>query len=84
MTSGHSGLKPPDAVHIATACISGVDEMHTFDDRLLGMDGIIDKSDGTKLKICKPDAGGPPAPLLDTLKHEAPHDETASPAPSKA
>ena len=63
-----SGLKPPDATHLATAAISDVEEMHTFDDRLLKLDGIIDKSDGTKLKICKPDPGGPPAPLLEAMK----------------
>jgi len=68
MTSGFSGLKPPDAIHLATATISGVEEMHTFDARLLGLDGVIDKIDGTRLKICKPDPGGPPAPLLDALK----------------
>jgi predicted nucleic acid-binding protein len=62
----HRGLKPPDAVHVATAAVSpGVEEMHTFDDRLLQFDNLIDKADGTKLKICKPDAGAPPAPLLE-------------------
>jgi predicted nucleic acid-binding protein len=62
----YGSLKPPDAVHIATAAVSpGVEEMHTFDDRLLKLDGLIDKADGTKLKICKPDAGAPPAPLLE-------------------
>ena len=35
---------------------------------LLAPDGEIDKSDGTKLKICKPDPGGPPTLLLDPLK----------------
>jgi predicted nucleic acid-binding protein len=65
----HPGLKPPDAVHLATAAVSpGVEEMHTFDDRLLALDGAIDKADGTKLKICKPDAGAPPAPLLEAIK----------------
>jgi predicted nucleic acid-binding protein len=68
MTGGYSGLKPPDAVHVATAAVSGVEEMHTFDDKLLNLDGLIDKADGTKLKICKPDPGGPPAPLLDAIK----------------
>ena len=42
--------------------------MHTFDDKLLGLDGLIDKLDGTKLKICKPDPGGPAAPLLEAMK----------------
>jgi predicted nucleic acid-binding protein len=65
----HSGLKPPDAVHIATAAVSpGVEEMHTFDDRLIKLDGLIDKADRTKLKICKPDAGSPPAPLFEAAR----------------
>jgi predicted nucleic acid-binding protein len=64
----YGSLKPPDAVHIATAAVSpGVEEMHTFDDRLLKLDGLIDKADGTNLKICKPDAGAPPAPLLEAV-----------------
>jgi predicted nucleic acid-binding protein len=29
------GIKPPDATHLATAAVSNVEEMHTFDDRLL-------------------------------------------------
>lgn len=58
----------PDAVHVATAAISpGIEEMHTFDDRLLALNGAIDKADGTKLKICKPDAGAPAAPLLEAM-----------------
>ncbi len=66
----HPGLKAPDAVHVATACVSpGVDEMHTFDDRLLALNGSVDKIDGTKLKICKPDSGAPPAPLLEAMAH---------------
>jgi predicted nucleic acid-binding protein len=70
MTSGVGGLKPADAIHVATAAISGVEEMHSFDGKLLGFDGLMDKADGTKLKICKPDPGSPPAPLLDALKQE--------------
>jgi predicted nucleic acid-binding protein len=66
--SGFSGLKPQDACHLATAAIANVEERHTFDDRLLNLDGKIEKSDGTKLKICKPDPGGKPAPLLDEMK----------------
>jgi predicted nucleic acid-binding protein len=62
------GLKPADATHLATAAVSSVDEMHTYDDRLLNLDGKIDKTDGTKLKICKPDPGGPPVPLLEAMK----------------
>lgn len=75
MRGGHSGLKPPDATHLATAAISDVEEMHTFDDRLLVLNGTIDKSDGTKLKICKPDPGGTSPPLLAMMKQPNAQDE---------
>jgi predicted nucleic acid-binding protein len=72
----HPGLKPPDAVHVATAAVSpGVEEMHSFDDRLLALNGAVDKADGTKLKICKPDAGAPPAPLLEAIHGENPEEK---------
>ena len=67
-----SKLKPADACHLASAAVANVEEMHTYDDRLLALDGIIDKLDGTKLKICNPDVGGAPAPLLDAMKALAP------------
>jgi predicted nucleic acid-binding protein len=64
-------MKSPDAVHLATAAVApGVEEMHTFDERLLRLDGLLDRVDGTKLKICKPDAGAPPAPLLEKMNAE--------------
>jgi len=69
MLGGYAGLKPPDACHLATAAISNVDEMHTFDGALLNLDGKIDKADGTKLKICKPEAGAP-LPLFGFLREE--------------
>jgi len=65
MQRGYSKLKPPDASHIAAAAIACVEEMHTFDDKLLALDGMIDKADGTRLRICKPSLGGPPLPLLE-------------------
>jgi predicted nucleic acid-binding protein len=68
MVAGHAGLKPPDAIHLATACIANVDEFHTFDDRLLGLDGVIDRLDGMKLFIKKPTVPAPPAPLLDEIE----------------
>ncbi len=65
MLFGYAGLKPPDAVHLATAAVTpGVEALHTFDKKLLDLDGLIEKTDGTKLQICKPDAVGEPAPLL--------------------
>lgn len=74
MRSGFS-LKPPDACHLATAALAFVDEAHTFDRKLLGLDGLIDKPDGTKLKIVKPDPGGIPAPLFDKMKSGDERDE---------
>jgi predicted nucleic acid-binding protein len=68
MLERHAGLKPPDAVHLATACTANVHEFHTFDDRLLALDGLIDKTDGTRLVIKKPAVPGPSAPLLDEIE----------------
>lgn len=64
MMSGY-GLKPPDACHIATALLTpGANALHTFDAKLRNLDGQLSKPDGTPLKICLPDAGGPVPPLL--------------------
>ena len=70
MQRGCSKLKPADASHLAAAAIACVEEMHTFDDKLLALDGMIDKPDGTKLRICKPAMGGPPLPLLERMDGE--------------
>lgn len=65
MMTGYSKLKPPDACHLATAAITpDVTEMHTFDERLLNLNNKIRKADGSLLKICLPDVGTPPPPLL--------------------
>lgn len=68
MQRGYGGLKPLDAVHLATAIVANVDELHTFDDRLLALDEKLIKLDGTTLKICKPAHGGAPMPLLDAAE----------------
>ncbi len=65
MRAGYSKLKPPDASHLATAAIANVDEMQTFDGKLLDLDGLITKANGTKLKITKPGPSGAPLPLLE-------------------
>ncbi|MGA8380751.1 MAG: type II toxin-antitoxin system VapC family toxin [Stellaceae bacterium] len=70
MLSGHSGLKPIDAVHLATACVANVCEFHTFDQRLLTLDGKLDKLDGTRLAIKKPGVPAAPAPLLEGLERQ--------------
>lgn len=47
----HKALKPKDSVHVATAIIQKIPELHTFDDWLLKLDG---KYGNPKLKICQP------------------------------
>ena len=68
MLAGHAGLRPADAIHVATACISNADELHTFDDKLLDLDSRTDRKDGTRLRIRKPRLPAPPAPLLEAIE----------------
>ncbi|WOI53708.1 type II toxin-antitoxin system VapC family toxin [Parvularcula sp. LCG005] len=64
--------KPQDAVHLATALIYSLDELHTFDGSdLIRLDGQIEKPDGELLKICEPPS--PPDPNAGTL-FEGSHD----------
>jgi predicted nucleic acid-binding protein len=44
-------IKTPDATHLATAIIYRVDAMHTFDGRLLSLNGA---GTGRQLVVCKP------------------------------
>jgi predicted nucleic acid-binding protein len=37
----HPGLKPKDAIHVASALFIGVDVLHTYDDFLLKMSGKV-------------------------------------------
>lgn len=59
--------KPNDGVHLATAAILNVDEMHTYDGAdLLKLDGKVLMSNGKPLKICRaaPIPSPPAAPDL--------------------
>lgn len=81
MQAAHAGLKPADATHLASAAISDVDFMHTFDEKLLKLDNKINKLDGTKLRITKPELGNAPVPLLE-LASSPVEDEIVADAPS--
>jgi hypothetical protein len=85
MQAGYSGLKPPDAIHIASALISNSEELHTFDDEVLKLNGLISKADGSKLKIVKPDTSAP-APLFATATTPRPDadDVASTPVPKEA
>ncbi|MFL5297368.1 MAG: type II toxin-antitoxin system VapC family toxin [Phenylobacterium sp.] len=53
--NGDGLKKPQDALHLATAVIENVDEMHTFDGSdLLKLNGKVKRSDGMTLSIQKP------------------------------
>ncbi|KYK48146.1 hypothetical protein A1D31_00015 [Bradyrhizobium liaoningense] len=72
MLGGYSGLKPPDAAHIATALITpGIEEMHTFDGALLNLHGKIDTEAGERLKISRPNTGERSPPLLEHLERSS-------------
>lgn len=53
-TSGLAGLKPPDAVHLASAHRARVDEMHSYDEALIKLSETITGQDGKPMRICKP------------------------------
>lgn len=63
--SGLVSLKPPDAIHLASALRADAPEINTFDTDLLKLDGTIPRKEGDPLKIIKPGTGGSPLPLLD-------------------
>ncbi len=57
MIAGHAGLKLVDAMLLATAIEVEVSEFHTYDRKLLNLDGKLPQKSGGHLRICKPDAG---------------------------
>lgn len=62
-------LKPADACHLATALQTpSVEEFHTFDADIRSLNNKLAKPDGSMLRICLPDVGGPPPPLLKSRK----------------
>ena len=63
--SGLANIKPPDAVHLASSQIASVNEFHTFDEKILKLDGHLAGLDGKIIKICKPTEGIPIGPLFD-------------------
>lgn len=64
-TTGLVNLKPPDAIHLASAQRAGAVEMHTFDKKVLNFDGRITGADGQPMKICKPTEGRSIGPLFE-------------------
>ena len=56
--------KPQDGIHLATALLNNVDELHTFDrENLLSLSDRIPRKDGKHLRICNPPKRPKPKPL---------------------
>jgi predicted nucleic acid-binding protein len=68
--SGLVNLKPADTVHLASAQRAKVTELHTFDDKILALDGKVLGADGSPIKICRPTQGTPLGPLFEETKDE--------------
>lgn len=70
--------KPQDALHLATAVLENVDELHTFDGcDLLKLAGLVKREDSMTLMICKPPEPPPPEPKPRTLFDDWGSDEHA-------
>jgi len=62
--SGLITLKPPDAIHLASALRAEVDQINTFDQQILSLNGKIPSRGGAPMRICKPGEDKSPLPLL--------------------
>ncbi|MEK0338181.1 MAG: type II toxin-antitoxin system VapC family toxin [Nitrosopumilus sp.] len=47
----HQGLRPKDSIHVATAIIQKIPELHTFDEYLLKLSGKVGNQN---FRICEP------------------------------
>jgi predicted nucleic acid-binding protein len=66
--------KPNDAIHVATAALLNLDELHTYDEKdILPLNGMIKRADGELLKIMRPPEPPPGTkmPLLEAKKADA-------------
>ncbi len=69
-TSSLVGLKPADAVHLASAQRALVLEFHTFDEAVLKLDGQIAANNGNAIKICKPGESDPLGGLFENSEKD--------------
>ncbi len=68
LLAGIAGLKPPDAIHLASALVTNSHVFHTFDDKLLSMNAQFDRMDGVALKITRPTEEEPVPELLKLMQ----------------
>lgn len=67
-----AGLKPFDAIHLASALVAEIQVFHTFDDRLLSKTNQLSLSDGSTMKIVRPTEE---LPMPELLKRMQPNDK---------
>ncbi len=66
--AGLQGVKPPDAVHLASAIVWSIPVLHTFDDDLLKLDKLLTLADGNQLRILRPTEEQPIPDLLKAMQ----------------
>lgn len=66
--AGIGKLKPPDAVHLASALVANVPIFHTFDKGLLALDKQFSLAEGGELVVLRPTEEVPMPPLLEAMQ----------------
>ena len=66
--AGIGKLKPPDAIHLASALVANVPVFHTFDKGLLVLDKQLTLAEGGELAILRPTEEVPMPPLLEAMQ----------------
>ena len=63
-----AGLKPPDAVHLASALVWNIPMFQTFDAKLLNLNNLLTSADGNMLEVMRPSEEVPTPPMLDKMR----------------
>lgn len=72
MQRGFAGLKPADAIHLATAALTDSEFFHTFDSDLQRLSGKVNTSKGQPIQITAPEVLGKDTPLLKGTRDKPP------------
>lgn len=66
--AGVAGLKPPDAVQLASSLITNIPVFHTFDGPLRKLDSTLANNAGVKLRVVRPTEEEPKPGLLEAMQ----------------
>jgi predicted nucleic acid-binding protein len=67
-SAGVAGLKPPDAIHLASAIVHDIPVLHTFDGKLLNLNKMLQTANGSQLHIVRPTEEIPLTPMLQAMQ----------------